>query len=684
VSRLRALLRLPERGLATGAAWMLAAQGIRLLAQAVYFVLLARRLGADGFGAFAAALGSVSLAVPFAGLGAGSFLIRGVTRGERTPDHWWGRAVLTVLRGGSVLGVAVVGLGWLVLHGRLPLSLLVGVTISDVMLLPLIEVSGQAFQALDRLDRTALVWVVWSVLKVAAAVALTIDPGGSLALWAFLYPLSTASAALVAVVNVTRRVGWPAHARSFGRAELREGLLFSLSGSARSIYDDIDKTMLARFDSLGVTGVYGAAYRIIDVAFLPVRSLVFAAYPRFFARGAAGVRAVAQLARGLVPAAAGYSLAAGAGLFLLAPLAPLALGPTYAGVGDAIRWLAILPLLRAMHYFAADALTGAGHQEVRTGAQIGVALLNICLNLILIPRFSWVGAAWASIASDGSLAVSLWLALLVLARRSPGHVRPPGAAAAPQCYRLLGVSVHALTAEALSAAVVDGVEAREHRIIANHNLHSIYLHHRDDKFRAFYERAYLVHVDGMSLIFAGRILGIPLRHEHRITYVDWLDPLMATARDRAWRVLFVGSDEAVGARGVAELRRRHPGLMLDAIPGYFDPAPEGEANRLVLQRVRAFAPHLLMVGMGMPRQEHWILDNLERFPACVILTAGGAMGYPAGMVPTPPRWAGGIGLEWAFRLLAEPRRLWRRYLLEPWPVLGVLLRELVVGPRQAQ
>jgi O-antigen/teichoic acid export membrane protein/peptidoglycan/xylan/chitin deacetylase (PgdA/CDA1 family) len=423
VSKLRSFLRLPERGLATGAAWMLGAQGIRLLAQVVYFVLLARRLGAAGYGAFAGALGAISLMVPFAGLGAGSFLIRGVTRGVHTPDHWWGRAVLTVLRGGAVLALGVIALGWLFLHDRIPFWLIVGVTVSDIMLLPLIEVSGQAFQALDRLDRTALIWVVWSALKVSAAVTLTLVPGAGLSLWAILYPLSTGCAALIAAVAVTRRIGWPPHPASFGRAELREGLMFSLSGSARSVYDDIDKAMLARFGSLGVTGIYGAAYRIIEVAFLPVRSLVFAAYPRFFARGAAGVRAAAGLARSLVPAAAIYCLGAGAALFALAPLVPVALGRSYAGVADAIRWLAILPTLRALHYFAADALTGAGHQELRTAAQVGVALLNVGLNLFLIPAYSWVGAAWASIASDSSLAVSLWLMLIVLARRAQSPTR---------------------------------------------------------------------------------------------------------------------------------------------------------------------------------------------------------------------------------------------------------------------
>ena len=208
--------------------------------------------------------------------------------------------------------------------------------------------------------------------------------------------------------------------------------MFSLSGSARSIYDDIDKAMLARFDALGVTGIYGAAYRIIDVAFLPVRALVFAAYPRFFARGASGIRSALKFAQALLPAAAAYGLVAAAALFALSPLVPLVLGPSFAGVAVAIRWLAVLPLLRAMHYFAADALTGAGHQELRTAAQIGVALLNVALNLLLSPAYSWLGAAWASLASDGALAVSLWMILIGLTRRSGSAAPAPCVVLVPE------------------------------------------------------------------------------------------------------------------------------------------------------------------------------------------------------------------------------------------------------------
>jgi N-acetylglucosaminyldiphosphoundecaprenol N-acetyl-beta-D-mannosaminyltransferase len=88
-------------------------------------------------------------------------------------------------------------------------------------------------------------------------------------------------------------------------------------------------------------------------------------------------------------------------------------------------------------------------------------------------------------------------------------------------------------------------------------------------------------------------------------------------------------------------------------------------NHEILTLIKEYQPHILMVGMSMPRQEHWILDNIESISANVILPSGAAIDYIAGAVPTPPRWAGKVGLEWLFRLVAEPRRLWRRYFVEP-------------------
>ena len=240
--------------------------------------------------------------------------------------------------------------------------------------------------------------------------------------------------------------------------------------------------------------------------------------------------------------------------------------------------------------------------------------------------------------------------------------------------KLLGVEIDAMTMEELHAVIARAVAERRKWIVAHHNMHSIYLANRDPRMRDLYRRARCVHVDGMALIFLGRLLGLDLRREHRVTYVDWVRPLMAFAARQRLRVFYVGSRPGVAARGAALLQQEIPALDIATAHGYIGTGSDDPDNRRVLAEIERFRPDILMVGMGMPRQEHWILDNLTQIHAHAILTSGACMDYVAGAVPTPPRWMARIGFEWLYRLWSEPSRLWRRYLLEPWVVLLLLLR----------
>jgi N-acetylglucosaminyldiphosphoundecaprenol N-acetyl-beta-D-mannosaminyltransferase len=182
----------------------------------------------------------------------------------------------------------------------------------------------------------------------------------------------------------------------------------------------------------------------------------------------------------------------------------------------------------------------------------------------------------------------------------------------------------------------------------------------------------------MPLVALGRLYGYPLKREHRVTLADSIHPLMKIAAQRGWRVFHVGSSSYVAEKGAAELRRLYPGLQIDVSGGYFDAQQSSAENQALLRRINAYRPDLLMVGMGMPRQEYWTHENFSQLDASVILSSNGAaLDYIAGAVPTPPRWSGRLGLEWAFRLANEPRRLFGRYCVEPWYVLMLLAIDLL-------
>lgn len=242
---------------------------------------------------------------------------------------------------------------------------------------------------------------------------------------------------------------------------------------------------------------------------------------------------------------------------------------------------------------------------------------------------------------------------------------------------ILGITVHPLTIRDLHGRIQAAVDGNERWIIAHHNLHSLYIVHHDAMMQRFYSLARYRHIDGMSLVLLGRLLGLPLQRTHRVTYVDWVRPLMAEAAKRGWRVFYLGSKPGVAEQAVDILRQEYPALQIASAHGYFSPERSCPENQAVLADINGYKPQVLMVGMGMPRQEHWILDNISQVSANVILTSGACMDYVAGAIPTPPRWMGRIGLEWLFRLLSEPHRLATRYLVEPWFVARLLLRSLV-------
>jgi len=241
--------------------------------------------------------------------------------------------------------------------------------------------------------------------------------------------------------------------------------------------------------------------------------------------------------------------------------------------------------------------------------------------------------------------------------------------------QLRHIAVHRLTLPDIVDLVAEAVEGGRKWVIANHNLHSFYLSHGSRRLREFFSAADWVQVDGMAIVALARLYGKSLARDHRVTYVDLLGPLMRRAARDGWRVFYLGSRPETGARALETLRGRHPGLKIASHTGYFNASKTSGENRRVVDTINEYGPNVLLVGMGMPRQETWIMENFQELRANAILTSGAAMEYVAGTASVPPRWSGRVGLEWAFRLIFEPRRLAYRYLVEPCCVIGLLLKD---------
>jgi O-antigen/teichoic acid export membrane protein len=377
-------------------------------------------LGVSEYGAFVAAAALVAILSPFVSLGTGDLLIKHVSRDRNEFPVWWGNALVVTALSGFAMFAPLAIIGIFVLPKSVPLSLLLLVATADLLGMRLVELAAQAFQAFEQMRYTGQVILLPNVFRLlGAAFAFLAWRHASASMWAWIYLASTCSAAIVVIFLVMRRLGRPKPQLRRIWNELTEGFYFSIGLSAQTVYNDIDKTMLARLSTLGATGIYAAAYRLIDVAFTPVRSILNASYPNFFRHGQSGIEASYSYGKWLLVRTTGYSVLVCIVLMVSAPIVPLVLGNQYRLATEALRWLALLPLLKTVHYFLADSLTGAGYQGLRSGTQIIVAIGNIFLNIWLIPAYSWRGAAWASVASDAALAIALYVQIKILCRRQP-------------------------------------------------------------------------------------------------------------------------------------------------------------------------------------------------------------------------------------------------------------------------
>lgn len=398
---------------------MLAGGGVRLALQAAYFVMIARSLGPNQYGAFVGVAALVGILAPFALLGTGDLMIQSVSRDHASFRESWGNALVVTGISSGLLVVLVLLTSRLLLPRGIPLFLVLLIGLADLFFGGMVKLAGQAFQAFEKLQNTARVNVALTAARGSAALALFCFVQRPTALiWSCLYFISTVVAAIYAYHSVQVRLGSPAIALRRLVPRIREGFYFSVSLSAQSVYNNIDKTMLVRLSTFEAAGIYGIAYRLIDLAFQPVSALLASTYTRFFRHGADGLAGTTGFAKRLLPFSITYGALAGAGLALAAPLLPKVLGKNYAYAIEAARWLAPLVLLKATHYFLADSLTGAGFQGYRTGVQLLVAGANVAMNFWLIPSYGWKGAAWASLASDGMLVVGLLLTIITLRQRS--------------------------------------------------------------------------------------------------------------------------------------------------------------------------------------------------------------------------------------------------------------------------
>lgn len=249
---------------------------------------------------------------------------------------------------------------------------------------------------------------------------------------------------------------------------------------------------------------------------------------------------------------------------------------------------------------------------------------------------------------------------------------------------LAGVEVDCLSFAQVVAHLMQIVQAHlsPAAYVTTANAQHILLWQQDPGFRAAYAQAHLVVADGVSLLWAAKLLGTPLRG--RVNGTDLFVALCGAAAEAGRSVYFLGGRPGAAQMAADRLRTTHPALVVTGI----DCPPHGfevddALDGAVLARIEQAAPDLLFVGLGAPKQERWIHRHAIQLGGMVCVGIGGSFELVAGMLPRSPGWMQRSGLEWLWRLAQEPGRLGRRYLLgNPRFVWLILKQRLRLGRGQ--
>jgi N-acetylglucosaminyldiphosphoundecaprenol N-acetyl-beta-D-mannosaminyltransferase len=227
---------------------------------------------------------------------------------------------------------------------------------------------------------------------------------------------------------------------------------------------------------------------------------------------------------------------------------------------------------------------------------------------------------------------------------------------------ILGVRVDALDVGQVHERIEGIISSGDRGHILNVNVNCLNLAWDRPWLRQMLNDAPVVFCDGTGVQWAARLLGGPV--PPRIPYNTWMWQFAEFAAEKDYAFNFLGAKPGVAQRAADKLREHAPNVRIVGLrDGYFDRTPGSAENQAVLDDINKSGAHILLLGLGMPMQEAWLLENWPDLKANIALTGGASMDYIAGDLSTPPRWVARFGLEWFQRLLMEPKRLWRRYLL---------------------
>ncbi len=239
--------------------------------------------------------------------------------------------------------------------------------------------------------------------------------------------------------------------------------------------------------------------------------------------------------------------------------------------------------------------------------------------------------------------------------------------------QFLNTEIDNLTMDEALATIDRLILQDKNAYVVTPNVDHIVQLEKGGEFRQAYEQADLILTDGKPLIWASKIYGTPIKE--KISGSDLFPRLCALAAEKGYKMFFFGAGEGIAAKAAENLTARYPGLQVVGTcspPFGFEQDKEQMAK--IIQMIKEAAPHILIVGLGAPKQEKFIFRNREQLGVPLSLGLGASLDFEAGNIKRAPKWMSDHGFEWLYRMVKEPKRLAKRYIADAFEFAPIVIK----------
>ena len=396
--------------------WAMGLELATIVGTILAFMLLGRSLGVDGYSAYASLYAIISPLVTLSASGVVlAMLQHTVSRDEPLGETARSSVSIVLILGGLLtLGSTLAAL---LVIDHLSIVAIVSIITIELLTTPIVLVAATTVQAADSFTGAARIRLLLIMGRTVLLVGLFVTDSLTVAnlgvaqlTWSFVL-------GAVALRRVGRRFGFaPLPGRIHAR-HIRTNLAFSAAISADSVGNDGDKVVLAANRYVTDTGLYAAAYRIVQLGMVPLGALANTTHVQFL-RPSTEPRHYLKLALRYSVVALAYGVVFAIAVIVVAPLFPLLVGHEFEGSVEIVRWLSPIVLLRGLGLYSLNALLGLGRTGIRTGIVVANAAIGVVLFIVLIPGRGWEGAAIATLVTEAMQVLMTWSALVVLQARA--------------------------------------------------------------------------------------------------------------------------------------------------------------------------------------------------------------------------------------------------------------------------